>query len=173
MTMPRPQFSLKSLLWLMAVVAAFLGGCGPPPANKQPPGTIIPRAREPGVSTSKATSSTDNYVSVSDLVVFHPGRSKDEVLTDVQWRGALVGACEDGRQSIVVIQFEITPNETAAEGFVCDAVFVNEEFRKFVPTQTGHELGIQMDDPQGILFRVIIYFAHSHLAGGKAAPVPD
>jgi hypothetical protein len=24
--MPRPQFSLKSLLWLMAVVAAFLGG---------------------------------------------------------------------------------------------------------------------------------------------------
>jgi hypothetical protein len=24
--MPRPQFSLKTLLWLMAVVAAFLGG---------------------------------------------------------------------------------------------------------------------------------------------------
>ena len=24
--MPRPQFSLKSLLWLMAVVAAFFGG---------------------------------------------------------------------------------------------------------------------------------------------------
>jgi hypothetical protein len=24
--MPRPQFSLKSMLWLMAVLAAFLGG---------------------------------------------------------------------------------------------------------------------------------------------------
>jgi hypothetical protein len=24
--MPRPQFSLKSMLWLMAVVAAFCGG---------------------------------------------------------------------------------------------------------------------------------------------------
>jgi hypothetical protein len=26
MTMPRPQFTLKTLLWLMAVVAAFMGG---------------------------------------------------------------------------------------------------------------------------------------------------
>ncbi|HVA47429.1 MAG TPA: hypothetical protein VNH11_13755 [Pirellulales bacterium] len=26
MTMRRPQFSLKTLLWLMAVVGAFLGG---------------------------------------------------------------------------------------------------------------------------------------------------
>jgi len=35
--MPRPQFSLKTLLWLTLVVAAFLGGiaCGEKLARRQ------------------------------------------------------------------------------------------------------------------------------------------
>ena len=45
--MRRPQFSLKTLLWLMAVVAAFLGGMAAQAQFDQP---AITRIRDCGTS---------------------------------------------------------------------------------------------------------------------------
>lgn len=86
--------------------------------------------------------------------MFRPGRAKNDVLGDVQWRGAFLGACDDDGTSIMAVGFQIYPDRPVESGVAANAIFINDRFQKFVPWQSGRELGISIDDPQGVYMSI-------------------
>lgn len=99
--------------------------------------------------------SVHNELNAGDLAVFQKGRAMRDVLRDVQWRGALVGACEDAGRSVFAIHYELLrEGDAAGYGIVCDAIFVDERFTRFVRTEDPIELGIAVRDPAGVRFSI-------------------
>jgi hypothetical protein len=78
------------------------------------------------------------YLSVADLGQFRPGRSKDAVLEDLQWRVRYVEAGKCEGKSIMVLDYSllVDPSNTyKSKGF--HAIFVDGKFEKLVKWVPG------------------------------------
>ena len=89
-------------------------------------------------STSKFASgnSANHYLLAADLDKFQVGRSKAELLEDLQWRGEFLMTSEHQGQSVTVIMYDVMPlHVERTSGVSAWAVFVDNKFAKFVDHQ--------------------------------------
>ena len=142
-------------LYALAGALAVFAACAPPGGPK--PNGANQQGRRKAEGPESGWMSASNYLSANELGVFQPSRSKKNVLSDIQWRGAFLGACEHEGKSLFAIQYIVLPDETeGGEGISADAIFIDDEFTKFVAIETGRDLGIQKEDPEGKWYSVPI-----------------
>ena len=68
----------------------------------------------------------------ADYKKFRPGRSKDDILEDIHWKGSFVEAASYKGKSITVIDFGLFGSPFDNSGTIVWSVFVDEKFHKFV-----------------------------------------
>lgn len=85
-------------------------------------------------------TSVNDFLYASDIESFRPGRSMDDILEDVQWRGHLVWACGYKGKSLYAIVYGLLAGDyskglerdpDAQKGAVY-AIFLDDRFVKFV-----------------------------------------
>jgi hypothetical protein len=78
--------------------------------------------------------SANYYLTLGDLKYFQPGRIKDDILNDIQWRGKFWIACKHEDKTICAILFFIIPDDPniTDDGELVWAVFIDNKFEKFV-----------------------------------------
>ncbi|HVS09439.1 MAG TPA: hypothetical protein VMS76_06145, partial [Planctomycetota bacterium] len=122
-------FRRGRLVWLSiaAGLMALLAGCGDS-SEEKPKKDPVP-------------ASKNDFLTPADIEYFHPGRSKSDVLRDVQWRGNFQSATTYESQSVYTMTFMVAPEEepdaVAEERLL--AVFIDDEFSKFVEMQYARE----------------------------------
>jgi hypothetical protein len=91
-------------------------------------------------------SSADYMLSDQDYDEFRRGRSKDEILLAVQWRGNLEMATEYDGSSICAISYGIFggPFGQDPRADIIWAIFVDDKFEKFVPWPNWFEKGMKV-----------------------------
>lgn len=94
----RPRANLLSAL----AIIVPLGGCAGR-HDEKPKAAMAAREDKTGASQPNL-SSVSNELRLGDLALFKEFRDRRDVLRDVQWRGALVGACEDADGTIFAIE---------------------------------------------------------------------
>ena len=115
----------------LVLTIAFLEGCADPGRNQQA------NQREAGDDQEQHAenepASADYRLESADCEKFQPGRPKDDVLEDVQWRGNLEMAAEYNGKSVSAISYGILGGPFASGGGdVVWALFVDDKFEKFV-----------------------------------------
>ena len=78
-------------------------------------------------------NSASDYLAVADLDEFRPGRPKDDILKDVQWRAGSVVASDCKGKSITAIDYTLLADgaESHREEAL-HAIFVADKFVKFI-----------------------------------------
>ena len=119
----------------IALTCALLSGCaetgGAEPAKKQSANQIDPDV-----------PSGHRILSARDIAEFKPGRSTDEILKSIQWRGNFEMGCEHNGKGLVAISYGLTREDylkspsivlsPESEEEVVWAIFVGDKFVKFV-----------------------------------------
>jgi hypothetical protein len=82
--------------------------------------------------TRDSALSRDYFLSRDDLAAFRAHRPKAEVLKDVQWRGNFVMASRVDEKNIYAISYQLFSNNPYGGGASVYAIFVDEQFIKFV-----------------------------------------
>jgi hypothetical protein len=72
-------------------------------------------------------------LAAADYEKFRPGRSKDDILRDVQWRGNFQVGCEFKGGSLCAIGYGIRGGPMSSTGEGVWAIFADEKFLRFVP----------------------------------------
>jgi hypothetical protein len=82
--------------------------------------------------------SANDYLTIGDIDKFRPGRLKDEILKDVQWRASSAMAAECKGQRIFALDYSLVSNgPDRYYGDVVVAIFEDNKFVKFVKWRTG------------------------------------
>jgi hypothetical protein len=98
--------------------------------TKEIPG--VERSQPRNQIDSKATS-IHRLLGPSDYVKFRVGRSKRDILDDVQWRGNVEMSCRLKGKSIFAVSFDLfSDGPTSGGGEVVWAIFIDDKFDKFV-----------------------------------------
>ena len=122
----------------LLLALAYLTGC----ANSSD-GKVKNNCLRPSLTDGPHTglASKNHYLVVGDLEKFQPGRVRNDVLADVQWRGDFIMAAKYKGTGVYLIAYQITSeipplNGDSIEGLdhsvMVIAVFVGETFRKFI-----------------------------------------
>lgn len=99
-------------------------------------------------SMGNEISSADYMLSDEDFDAFRRGRSKDDILRDLQWRGNLEMATEHKGSSVHAISYGIFggPFGNDPRGDIIWAIFVDSKFKKFVDWPEWGEAKIKVGD---------------------------
>jgi hypothetical protein len=128
---------------LAALASACLAGCAKPADKESDGGRTHPKHAIGGSGTEIELTSASYYLGVRDIGKFRPGRSKSDVLEDVQWRGDFLMAAEWKGKSICAIAYDVIPDGPGSKGGeVVWAIFVADKFVKFVPWQRGEMVDV-------------------------------
>ena len=84
--------------------------------------------------TKAEIASVDYFLGPEDFKKFIPGRSRDEILKDVQWRGNFEMATEYHGDEVSAISFGLFGGVFGSDsrGTILWAIFVGDKFQKFV-----------------------------------------
>lgn len=100
------------------------------------------------VGDQKLTHSADYVLSASDFDAFFPGRPKDELLKDLEWKGNLEMAAEIGANSVCAISYGLFggPFSSDPRAEVIWAIFIDDKFVKFVGLPDWSNFPIEVGD---------------------------
>lgn len=120
---------------LFTLLLATIAGCDSP-REKKSGGERVDCRKTSGLHTE--LTSANDYLDASDLEKFRPGRSKNDILKDVQWRGNFLMACMNKGKNVCAIAYKLLFDGPSSDrGKVVWAIFVDDKFVKFVPWQKG------------------------------------
>ena len=120
----------KLHILMLTCIATWLSGCGEP----------HDRESSEGSDPSDAISA-DYVLSDDDLDAFRKGRLKDDIFSDVQWRGNLEMVTLHNANRISAISYGVFggPFGEDSRGNIVWAIFVDDEFEKFVASPKMNE----------------------------------
>ena len=118
----------------LALTIACVTGCSEPSSTK-------PRHEAKGRrgvgSRPGELMSANSLLGAGDYEKFRPGRSRADVLNDVQWRGNFVEATTYEGKSVSVISYGLFGGPFSDHGTAVLAIFVDDKFEKFVRWPKG------------------------------------
>ena len=82
--------------------------------------------------------SANDDLTIADLDKFQAGRPKNEILSDLKWRGACTSAGDCAGKRIFVIDYSpVADGPERYQGDSVQAVFIDEKFEKFIKWLPG------------------------------------
>jgi hypothetical protein len=119
----------------LALLFLCVVGCAEPSGTKPGNGHMD---REDTSSVPTKLASAHRLLGPNDIKAFRPGRSKADILNDVQWRGNFEEATAYKGKSISAISYALASESPENEGpDVLWAIFINDNFEKFVQWPKG------------------------------------
>lgn len=148
----KKEFQILPLLLLLAFMFQCLVAC----ANSNDKNSGDKEIHEGNMTelSQKLSSmnSASRYLTIEDLDKFRPGRSKRDILKDVQWRGYFRMASEHEGKIVSAIVYDVfsdAPN--AGGGLSIWAMFIDDLFTKFVkPPPTLPEDTVVIDAKRSV-----------------------
>ncbi len=106
---------------------------------------------EPDGTTDQASAnapSANDLLTMADVEKFQPGRSIDDILKDINWRGNLSMACDHQGKSLAAIHYQlfVPPGSQGFDGEPVAAIFVDDKFVKFVEPPGGEMETVDQGD---------------------------
>jgi hypothetical protein len=113
---------------LLACVCASFAACGNPPQEQ-----LVAQQDAKAMSDNLGRASAHYFLSASDLEKFRAGRTKNDILADISWRGNFGCKVELDGNRVCSITYQLFSDDPDGEGGeVVRAVFVDDKFAKFV-----------------------------------------
>lgn len=135
---------------LLALMCTCVLGCGEIPMDNRG------ESRNEDRHVDAELASTTYLLGPEDYEKFQPGKSKGDILEDVQWRGNFEMATEFKGNSISAISYGVFGGPFSGGGDIVWAIFVDDKFQKFVEWPEWGEGPIKIGD-----FRRLIRAAES------------
>ncbi|HEV2969135.1 MAG TPA: hypothetical protein VGY55_04035 [Pirellulales bacterium] len=115
---------------------AFLSGCGGAPSDNKAKDENLSHTDSLGGRAEPQSASA--LLSSADYAAFRPGRSKTEILNELDWRGNFQTATEYNGKSASAISYGVDGGPLSNNGREIWAIFVDDKFEKLVEPPPGN-----------------------------------